>query len=39
MLKKLEEIINAFIDHKDSIPFREPVDYEALGLWDYPLKI
>lgn len=27
------------IDHKDSVNFRAPVDYEALNLWDYPLKI
>ena len=35
-LKKLEEIIDKVINDKNAFDFREPVDYEGLGLSDYP---
>eukprot|EP00825_Cyclidium_porcatum_P030284 TRINITY_DN32125_c0_g1_i1.p1 TRINITY_DN32125_c0_g1~~TRINITY_DN32125_c0_g1_i1.p1 ORF type:complete len:226 (-),score=40.64 TRINITY_DN32125_c0_g1_i1:407-1084(-) len=37
--KKLEFLVQSLIQNKDSVQFRMPVDYEQLGLWDYPLKI
>ena len=35
-LKKLEEILDKVINDKNAFDFREPVDYESLGLLDYP---
>ena len=37
--KKLEEIFNKILNDKNSSAFREPVDYEGLGLSDYPTII
>ena len=38
-LKKLEEIMDKMINDKNAFDFKEPVDYEALGLLDYPTII
>jgi hypothetical protein len=35
-LKSLYRIVCSFLSRQESIPFREPVDYKALGLLDYP---
>ena len=35
-LKKLEEIMDKIINDKNAYDFRAPVDYETLGLLDYP---
>ena len=35
-LKKLEEIMDKIINDKNAFDFRAPVDYESLGLLDYP---
>ena len=32
----LLKVVCAFISRPESSPFREPVDYESLGLTDYP---
>ena len=32
----LLKVVCAFISRPESLPFREPVDWEALGLLDYP---
>jgi hypothetical protein len=37
--KFMKTIVDFFLKHKDSGPFREAVDWEALGLDDYPLVI
>eukprot|EP00825_Cyclidium_porcatum_P047959 TRINITY_DN7905_c0_g1_i2.p1 TRINITY_DN7905_c0_g1~~TRINITY_DN7905_c0_g1_i2.p1 ORF type:complete len:254 (+),score=72.23 TRINITY_DN7905_c0_g1_i2:93-854(+) len=37
--KKLMQIIQTLIDHQDSLEFRTPVDYQGLGLSDYPQVI
>ncbi len=29
-------ILDYLFDHEESDPFHEPVNYEELGLWDYP---
>ena len=34
--KKLEEIMDKMINDKNAFDFKEPVDYEGLGLLDYP---
>ena len=34
--KKLEEIIDKMLNDKNAFDFKEPVDYESLGLFDYP---
>ena len=36
---KVLEIIDLIKDKKESKDFREPVDYEALNLSDYPIII
>ena len=38
-VKKLEEILDKMINDKNSFDFKEPVDYETLGLLDYPTII
>ena len=38
-LKKLEEIMDKMINEKNAFDFKEPVDYEGLGLIDYPTII
>ena len=38
-LKKLEEIMDKMINDKNAFDFKEPVDYETLGLLDYPTII
>ena len=38
-LKKLEEIMDKMINDKNAFDFKEPVDYEGLGLIDYPTII
>lgn len=35
-LQRMEKIVNALLAHKDSGPFREPVDWRGLELYDYP---
>jgi hypothetical protein len=35
-LKRMLKLTNALISRNDSIPFREPVDWRGLELWDYP---
>ena len=37
--KKMDEIIQFIYDKKEAEPFRVPVDYEAVGLTDYPLIV
>ena len=37
--KELEDIINLIYDKKEAEPFRVPVDYEGMGLTDYPLIV
>ena len=34
--KILEEIIDKILNDKNAFDFKEPVDYESLGLFDYP---
>jgi hypothetical protein len=34
-LERMEKIVHAMLSHKDSEPFREPVDWRGLGLLDY----
>ena len=38
-VKKLEEILDKMINDKNAFDFKEPVDYETLGLLDYPTII
>ena len=33
------QLIQSLYDTQDSFEFRQPVDYEALGLIDYPLIV
>ena len=35
-IQKLEDIFSKIVSDKNSEPFREPVDYEGLNLFDYP---
>ena len=35
-LERIKKIVNAFLPRDDSGPFREPVDWRALELHDYP---
>ena len=35
-LKRMMKIVNQLITHPDSTPFREPVDWRGLELFDYP---
>ena len=35
----LERVLQQIVDKKEAEPFREPVDFDALGLTDYPLII
>ncbi len=35
-LARMTKIVNAFLTHPDSGPFREPVDWRGLELNDYP---
>lgn len=35
-LKRMAKIVQALINHADSGPFREPVDWRGLELFDYP---
>jgi hypothetical protein len=35
-LKRLTKVINSFLSRPDSGPFREPVDWRGLELYDYP---
>mmetsp|Transcript_26135 Transcript_26135/g.72068 ORF Transcript_26135/g.72068 Transcript_26135/m.72068 type:complete len:218 (+) Transcript_26135:216-869(+) len=34
--KKLGKLVDVFYNRPDAEPFREPVDWKALGLFDYP---
>jgi Bromodomain len=34
-LERMDKIVNAMLAHKDSGPFREPVDWRGLELHDY----
>lgn len=36
---RLESLLTALEEIEDSEPFREPVDYQGLGLQDYPLVV
>lgn len=38
-LKRMAKIINNLIARSDAIPFREPVDWKGLELFDYPKLI
>jgi hypothetical protein len=38
-LKKANVILQKLIDSNDSVDFRQPVDWRALGLTDYPIII
>lgn len=35
-LRRMLKLVNSFFSRSDCIPFREPVDWRALELWDYP---
>lgn len=35
-LKKMTKLVNSLLGRTDSGPFREPVDWKNLGLFDYP---
>lgn len=35
-MKKMAKLINYLISRQDSVPFREPVDWKGLELFDYP---
>ena len=35
----MTKIINTLMQRPDSVPFREPVDWRGLGLYDYPQVI
>mmetsp|Transcript_41425 Transcript_41425/g.86947 ORF Transcript_41425/g.86947 Transcript_41425/m.86947 type:complete len:326 (+) Transcript_41425:179-1156(+) len=35
-LRKMGKVVNNLIARADCIPFREPVDWKGLGLYDYP---
>ena len=35
-LKRMAKIVNWFMTHPDTGPFREPVDWRGLELFDYP---
>lgn len=35
-LKRMVKIVNFFMTHPDTGPFREPVDWRGLELFDYP---
>ena len=34
--RRMTKLVNYLLSRADSGPFREPVDYRGLGLWDYP---
>jgi len=38
-LKRIGKIVNSFLARPDAGPFREPVDWRSLELWDYPTVI
>mmetsp|Transcript_6384 Transcript_6384/g.7912 ORF Transcript_6384/g.7912 Transcript_6384/m.7912 type:complete len:232 (+) Transcript_6384:50-745(+) len=38
-LGRMTKLVNYLISRADSGPFREPVDFRGLGLWDYPKVI
>lgn len=35
-LKRMSKLVNSLLGRVDCGPFREPVDWEGLELWDYP---
>lgn len=35
-LRRMGKLVTYLTSRADSGPFREPVDYRGLGLWDYP---
>jgi hypothetical protein len=35
-MKRMLKLVNSLMNHPDSGPFREPVDWRGLELWDYP---
>ena len=37
--KKLEYVLQQLFKKRDTEPFREPVDYQGLGLTDYPIIV
>ena len=37
--KKVSQLLQNLMDSQDSFDFREPVDYLALGLMDYPIVV
>ena len=37
--KKVSQLLQSLMDSQDSFEFREPVDYVALGLLDYPMVV
>jgi hypothetical protein len=37
--KKVNQLLQGLLDSPDSFEFRAPVDYQTLGLVDYPLIV
>mmetsp|Transcript_7626 Transcript_7626/g.9408 ORF Transcript_7626/g.9408 Transcript_7626/m.9408 type:complete len:167 (+) Transcript_7626:116-616(+) len=35
-LRRMSKLVNSLLARNDCIPFREPVDWRGLELWDYP---
>mmetsp|Transcript_132889 Transcript_132889/g.384223 ORF Transcript_132889/g.384223 Transcript_132889/m.384223 type:complete len:249 (-) Transcript_132889:63-809(-) len=35
-IKRMTKIVNSLLSKEDVAPFREPVDWRSLELWDYP---
>uniref|UniRef100_A0A7S1FUF8 Bromo domain-containing protein n=1 Tax=Corethron hystrix TaxID=216773 RepID=A0A7S1FUF8_9STRA len=35
-LKRVDKLVSSLLSRNDSAPFREPVDWRAMELWDYP---
>jgi hypothetical protein len=38
-LRRMAKLVNNLMSRGDCGPFREPVDWRDLGLWDYPKVI
>jgi len=35
-LRKMNKLVSSLLNKSDTAPFREPVDWRSLELWDYP---
>ena len=35
-LKRMTKLVSSLYSRNDCEPFRDPVDWKALELWDYP---